>query len=80
MIFAKRTFLFQVVKTLLLAMDDYPNPRVQSHAGAALVNFSEECPKHILAPYLDTIIEKLEQVLSATFQQVRHQCSSLQEQ
>ena len=60
----------QVVKALLVAMDDYANPRVQSHAGAALVNFSEECPKHILTLYLDAIIEKLEQVLSATFQQV----------
>ena len=51
-------------------MDDNDNPRVQAHAGAALVNFSEECPKNILAQYLDTIIAKLEQVLTAKFKEV----------
>lgn len=61
---------FQVVPGLLLVMDDNDNPRVQAHAGAALVNFSEECPKNILAQYLDTIIAKLEQVLTAKFKEV----------
>ena len=56
---------------LLLVMDDYANPRVQAHAGAALVNFSEDCPKNILAPYLDLIITKLEQVLMAKVKEVR---------
>jgi importin-5 len=51
-------------------MDDYANPRVQAHAGAALVNFSEDCPKNILAQYLDPVISKLEQVLSARFREV----------
>ena len=55
---------------MLTVMDDYGSPRVQAHAGAALVNFSEDCPKNILAPYLDLIIAKLEQVLTATFKQV----------
>ena len=36
-------------------------------AGAALVNFSEDCPKTILAPYLDGIMAKLEAILSAKF-------------
>ena len=52
-------------------MDDYANPRVQAHAGAALVNFSEDCPKNILSPYLDVIISKLEQVLMAKVKEVR---------
>jgi hypothetical protein len=43
---------------------------VQAHAGAALVNFAEDCPKNILAQYLDAIIAKLEQVLSAKFQEL----------
>ena len=51
-------------------MDDYANPRVQAHAGAALVNFSEDCPKNILAQYLDPIITKLEQVLMAKVKEV----------
>ena len=55
---------------LLLIMDDYSNPRVQAHAGAALVNFSEDCPKNILAVYLDPIISKLEQVLMAKVKEV----------
>ena len=50
---------------LLAVMDDNANPRVQAHAGAALVNFSEDCPKSILVPYLDMIMGKLDQVLQA---------------
>lgn len=46
------------------------NPRVQAHAGAALVNFSEDCPKSILAPYLDGIIAKLESILSLKFNEL----------
>jgi len=66
----------QVVSGLLLVMDDFANPRVQAHAGAALVNFSEDCPKTILAPYLDLIIAKLEQVLMAKVKEVRETCLS----
>jgi len=55
-------------------MDDYANPRVQAHAGAALVNFSEDCPKNILAQYLDLIITKLEQVLMAKVKEVWKTC------
>jgi len=58
------------VNGLLLVMDDYANPRVQAHAGAALVNFSEDCPKNIIALYLDFIIGKLEQVLMAKVKEV----------
>ena len=55
-----------VVPGLLAAMDDSANPRVQAHAGAALVNFSEVCPKNILTTYLPTIIAKLEAILQVT--------------
>lgn len=60
----------QVVSGLLSLLDDSANPRVQAHAGAALVNFCEDCPKTILGPYLDHIVAKLEQVLSSKFQEV----------
>ena len=56
---------------MLMVLDDNNNPRVQAHAGAALVNFSEDCPKTILASYLDPVIAKLEQVLTAKFKEVR---------
>ena len=51
-------------------MDDNANPRVQAHAGAALVNFSEDCPKNILTHYLDAIIAKLESILSSKFKEL----------
>merc|ERR1712150_400654 len=68
-IFQKK-FHDKVVPGLLLVMDDYANPRVQAHAGAALVNFSEDCPKVILVPYLEPIISKLEQVLQSRFKEL----------
>ena len=62
----------QVVAGLLMLMTNDTNPRVQAHAGAALVNFSEDCPKIILTPYLDSIINALEMVLSSKVNQVRY--------
>ncbi|CAB4063018.1 IPO5 [Lepeophtheirus salmonis] len=57
----EKKFHDKVIPGLLHLMDDSANPRVQAHAGAALVNFSEDCPKNILTPYLDPIIQKLEE-------------------
>ena len=51
-------------------MEDIDNPRVQAHAGAALVNFCEDCPKQILVPYLDSILGKLDLVLAAKLREV----------
>nr|CAG4640621.1 EOG090X00U8 [Eulimnadia texana] len=68
-IFEKK-FHDKVVPGLLMVMDDNENPRVQAHAGAALVNFSEDCPKSILAQYLDSIMAKLESILSAKFKEL----------
>ncbi|XP_058802795.1 importin-5 [Phymastichus coffea] len=59
-----------VIPGLLLVLDDNANPRVQAHAGAALVNFSEDCAKNILMPYLDAIMSKLESILTAKFQEL----------
>lgn len=66
----QKKFHERVIAGLLTVMDDNGSPRVQAHAGAALVNFSEDCPKGILAPYLDPIICKLEQVLSSKLKEV----------
>merc|ERR1719228_1166318 len=63
-IFEKK-FHARVIPGLLMLMDDTANPRVQAHAGAALVNFSEDCPKNILVPYLPDIMSKLEAVLKS---------------
>ena len=55
---------------LLSVLDDHANPRVQAHAGAALVNFSENCSKSLILPYLDPIMNKLEEILNMKFEEV----------
>ena len=49
----------RIVPALLAAMDDVNEARVQAHATAAVVNFSEDCEEDILAPYLDALVSKL---------------------
>ncbi|ALC46856.1 Karybeta3 [Drosophila busckii] len=66
----EKKFHEQVVPGLLLLLDDVENPRVQAHAGAALVNFSEDCPKNILTRYLDAIMSKLETILNSKFKEL----------
>lgn len=66
----EKKFHDKVIPGLLMMLDDNANPRVQAHAGAALVNFSEDCPKIILTPYLDAIMAKLESILTAKFQEL----------
>lgn len=66
----EKKFHDRVVPGLLMVLDDNENPRVQAHAGAALVNFSEDCPKTILTQYLDGIMGKLEAILSAKFKEL----------
>ncbi|XP_046806157.1 importin-5 isoform X2 [Lucilia cuprina] len=66
----EKKFHAQVVPGLLSLLDDVQNPRVQAHAGAALVNFSEDCPKNILTRYLDGIMAKLEAVLNSKFKEL----------
>lgn len=53
-----------------LLLKDNEFPRVQAHAAAALVNFTEECPRKILTPYLDQLVHALEQVLSSKIQEL----------
>ncbi|XP_036330351.1 importin-5 isoform X2 [Rhagoletis pomonella] len=66
----EKKFHEQVVPGLLSLLDDVQNPRVQAHAGAALVNFSEDCPKHILTRYLNGIMSKLENILNSKFKEL----------
>lgn len=63
----------QVIPALLIALDDYDTPRVQTHAGAALVNFSEQCPKSLLVKYLPVIVEKMQKVLQVRLDEVREE-------
>eukprot|EP00286_Rhodomonas_abbreviata_P029484 CAMPEP_0181305524 /NCGR_PEP_ID=MMETSP1101-20121128/9780_1 /TAXON_ID=46948 /ORGANISM="Rhodomonas abbreviata, Strain Caron Lab Isolate" /LENGTH=1099 /DNA_ID=CAMNT_0023411455 /DNA_START=102 /DNA_END=3401 /DNA_ORIENTATION=- len=53
----------QVLPALTHVMEDVANPRVQSHAAAAVINFTENCKMEILVPYLDVVLGKLVQLL-----------------
>ena len=53
-----------------MVLDDFQTPRVQAHAGAALVNFCEQCPKSILLDYLEVIVAKLENVFRVKLDEV----------
>ena len=59
----QKKFHTKVIPGLLMILDDEANPRVQAHGGAALVNFAEDSPKNILLTYLDSILNKLLDVL-----------------
>jgi hypothetical protein len=53
-------------------MED-PEPRVQAHAAAALVNFCEEVDKAVLDPYLDPLFERLLVLLNISKTYVQEQ-------
>ncbi|GLI67663.1 hypothetical protein VaNZ11_011915 [Volvox africanus] len=48
-----------ILPALMRVMEDFNSPRVQAHACAAIVNFSEGVETDVLPPYLDTLILKL---------------------
>lgn len=52
-------------------MEDQSNPRVQAHAAAALINFTEDCPKSLLIPYLDSLVQHLHVIMVAKLQEVQ---------
>lgn len=66
----QKQFHENVVSGLLFLLEDNLNPRVQAHAGAALVNFCEDCPKYILVKYLDTIMSTLLSVLNNKYEEL----------
>lgn len=56
-------FHSRIVSHLVAVMDDTANPRVQSHAAAAVINFCDEATPEIIAPYLDALLGKLQGLL-----------------
>jgi len=67
----------RLVQALYETLDDAKNPRVQAHAGAALVNFVEDCPTAIILPYLEPLCNKLELVLTQRIQNLGETGSKL---
>lgn len=68
-------FIFQVIAALLQTMEDQGNQRVQAHAAAALINFTEDCPKSLLIPYLDNLVKHLHSIMVLKLQEVRFKIS-----
>lgn len=73
----EQNFHSKVVPALLSLLDDYNNPRVQAHAGAALVNFFEECPQKIIINYLESVVNKIEQVLNVKVKELMEKGTKL---
>ena len=71
-----QTKYHQAVLQALIPVLGAPEPRVQSHAAAALVNFCEEAEKDILEPYLDTLLEHLMALLQNPKRFVQEQALS----
>uniref|UniRef100_A0AAY4B4J1 TOG domain-containing protein n=1 Tax=Denticeps clupeoides TaxID=299321 RepID=A0AAY4B4J1_9TELE len=59
-----------VISALLQTMEDQTNPRVQAHAAAALINFTEDCPKNLLIPYLENLVQHLHIIMVAKLQEL----------
>src|SRR6201994_189027 len=65
-----------IVVPAIIPVLDSPEPRVQAHAAAALVNFCEEAEKEILEPYLDDLLTHLFQLLQNEKRFVQEQALS----
>ncbi|KAJ8282166.1 hypothetical protein COCON_G00046850 [Conger conger] len=66
----QKKFHDKVISSLLQTMEDQTNPRVQAHAAAALINFTEDCPKALLIPYLDNLVQHLHVIMVAKLQEL----------
>uniref|UniRef100_A0A8C1ZXL6 Karyopherin (importin) beta 3 n=1 Tax=Cyprinus carpio TaxID=7962 RepID=A0A8C1ZXL6_CYPCA len=66
----QKKFHDKVISALLQTMEDQSNPRVQAHAAAALINFTEDCPKTLLTPYLDSLVQHLHVIMVAKLQEL----------
>lgn len=62
-----------IVPSLIAVMDDSSNPRVQSHAAAAVINFCDEATPDIIAPYLPSLLSKLQGLLQAQMRLTQEQ-------
>lgn len=66
----QKKFHEKVIAALLQTMEDQGNQRVQAHAAAALINFTEDCPKSLLIPYLDNLVKHLHSIMVLKLQEV----------
>ncbi|KAI5960216.1 PSE1 [Candida pseudojiufengensis] len=69
----QRTSGDRVLPALISKLTNKSVPRVQAHAAAALVNFSEAASKEILEPYLDDLLNNLLVLLQSPKRYVQEQ-------
>ncbi|KIM73570.1 hypothetical protein PILCRDRAFT_829051 [Piloderma croceum F 1598] len=65
---------------VLIPTLEAPEPRVHSHAAAALINFCEGVARDALVPYLDPIVERLLKLLNPTGDNAKQPKRYVQEQ
>ena len=63
----------RVIPAIISRMHAGLNPRVQAHAAAAMVNFSENATKEILEPYLNELLQQLLNLLQSPHKYVNEQ-------
>ncbi|KAG5417633.1 PSE1 [Candida metapsilosis] len=69
----QRTAGNRILPALISKLTNKSVPRVQAHAAAALVNFSEAATKDILEPYLDDLLNNLLVLLQSPKRYVQEQ-------
>ena len=69
----QRTSGDRILPALISKLTNKSVPRVQAHAAAALVNFSEAASKEILEPYLDDLLNNLLGLLQSPKRYVQEQ-------
>lgn len=69
----QRTSGDRIVPALISKLTNKSVPRVQAHAAAALVNFSEVAPARVLEPYLDDLLNNLLSLLHSPKRYVQEQ-------
>ncbi|CAL1597860.1 unnamed protein product [Knipowitschia caucasica] len=66
----QKKFHDKVIVALLETMKDQGNPRVQALAAAALISITRYCPKSLLFPYLDSLVQHLCAIMQAKLQEL----------
>eukprot|EP00469_Lotharella_globosa_P014926 CAMPEP_0167824422 /NCGR_PEP_ID=MMETSP0112_2-20121227/8779_1 /TAXON_ID=91324 /ORGANISM="Lotharella globosa, Strain CCCM811" /LENGTH=1069 /DNA_ID=CAMNT_0007726371 /DNA_START=101 /DNA_END=3307 /DNA_ORIENTATION=- len=62
-----------IIPGLLSLLVDHRFPRIQTHAAAALFNFTEHCEEELLTPYVDVLMKHLFTTLSQGKRPVQEQ-------
>ena len=73
----EKKFHSKILPALICLLEDHSCPRVQAHAGAALVNFCEECPRDILKNYADALLGNLQTCFTIKLKELVEQSKKL---